>query len=271
VSTKVAAVLQPVAQSASKAQTLLGGPNPLTTTLLGGLVGSGLGYGAGWLGERFLPEDRFERGKLRRAGAIAGGLAGAVPGLLYGSAAMRNPAQTGGGMSAWLSKWPFRAEDYPDSRAKPPLVGDFQNVAQNLKQAFRTAEADSPSNAAFMPSIPVDAFNNAVWLDVHHPANPWGTRDPYGDNSQPIRTPPPIAALTSGLVTAAANGRPVVSPFEVGLTAAASAGVGLAAGAAFGKVLGVLAGLDSRSQAEIRRAGMWGGILTAAAKSFLGV
>jgi len=38
------------------AERAIGGPNPLTATLLGGALGAGIGYGGGWLGHKLLPQ-----------------------------------------------------------------------------------------------------------------------------------------------------------------------------------------------------------------------
>ncbi len=57
-------------------------PSPLAAMLTTGLVGGGLGYGLGTLGEKVLPQG-YGR-KLKRTGAILGALAGAAPGLAWG-------------------------------------------------------------------------------------------------------------------------------------------------------------------------------------------
>jgi hypothetical protein len=46
----------------------------------GGLIGAGLGYGAGWLGSRILPKS-WDRSRLPKTLAILGGMAGMSPGL----------------------------------------------------------------------------------------------------------------------------------------------------------------------------------------------
>ena len=46
-------------------------PAPLTSMLVGGLAGAGLGYGAGYLGEAVLPRE-WRRGNLRNTMAMAG-------------------------------------------------------------------------------------------------------------------------------------------------------------------------------------------------------
>lgn len=227
-------------------QTPLGGPHPLASTIAGGVLGSGLGYGAGWIGSQFLPEDHFDRGRFRRTLALLGGAAGAAPGLAWGATNMANPKDTGGGLQAWLSHWP----------RKEAAVMDNQGFLPNYL---------NDSGLFYTPTIPVDAFNQVVWADVQ-PPNPLGTKNPFGTNEQPLTTPAPVAATVSGIVSGAgaATGSPYVSPFHVGLTAAATAGTGYLAGMAAGKVLGALAGLRPEAQASLQRAGLWGGLLTGA-------
>jgi hypothetical protein len=229
------------ADAIAATQKPLGGPNPLTATIVGGILGSGLGYGGGWLAEQLLPRSAFDRGRLRRTGAALGGLAGAAPGLAWAGTNLANSDRTGGGLRSVLSPWPY-------------------------------TKAAQDSGAFFLPTIPVDAFNRAIWSDVAQAQNPFGTRSPWGDDSQPLQTPAPVAATASGLVagTAAATGQRRISPLQLGLTAAATAGTGYLAGLAFGKTLGALAGLRPEAQAQLQRLGLWGGLVTGAVNELFG-
>ncbi len=241
---KAAASLTPAGSSQPEMQ--LTGPTPLAHTIVGGLIGAGLGYGGGALAEQFLPEEQFERGRLRRAMAILGGGLGTTPGLLHGAGNMLTPEQTGGGWKAWLSPFPFVK-----------------------KQA---SFDDNEYGALFMPTIPKDAFNAAVWSDVAQTPNPYGSKSSWGDDSQRLGTPPPVAATVSGIVagTAAATGQEVVSPWQVAMTAASTAGKGYLAGLAFGKTLGALAGLQPEAQKQLQQYGLWGGMLSGAVGSLFG-
>ena len=58
-------------------------PSPLAAMLTSGLVGAGLGYGAGQLASRVLPTG-FGR-KLKRTGAVLGGAIGTLPALAWGA------------------------------------------------------------------------------------------------------------------------------------------------------------------------------------------
>lgn len=104
-------------------------PGPLSSMLAGGLMGAGAGYGAGWLGEHILPES-WQRGRLRRTGAILGGMTGMAPGALWAQAAMRSD---------------------PDEPQLPA----------NLKQAF----FEGTGIGGDLPLINSDEFNQTIWTD----------------------------------------------------------------------------------------------------------
>lgn len=247
--------LKPVADVYTTAQKALGGPNPLAATIAGGALAGGLGYGAGALAERFLPQRHFERGKLRRTGALAGAALGAAPGIAWGIANQQAPEETGGWFGAWTSPAPFQQKASRFEGLDP-----FRGI--ELPEWIKRANA----GAFYVPSIPVDAMGNAVWADVKSAPSPWGTKNPYQDADQPMGTPAPVAAAASGLLagTAAATGRRRVSPWELGVTAATSAGAGYLAGMAFGGLMGGLAGLKPDAQEALKRTGAWGGLVTGA-------
>lgn len=230
------------------AQKPLGGPAPLQTALVGGLLGSGLGYGGGLLAEKLMP-DTFQKERLRRAAAALGGVLGAAPGL-YGMSIPFREHHTLPGTNA----------DYGWKIASHSLADLDPGYVQKIAEYTNTY---GDGGSFFMSTIPVDAFNNAVWTDVN--PNPYGTKSRFGDNRQPLGTPLPVAAAASGLVTGAAalqGGAPAVSPFDIGLAAAKGGAVGLATGMVAGKVLGRLAGLSPGAQSMLRQTGLWGGILS---------
>jgi hypothetical protein len=253
---KRASFLAPLARMQNAAGRVLGGPNPMTSAITGGLIGAGLGYGAGWLGEKFLPEAQFEPGRLRRSLALAGAGLGAVPGVWTGLAQARIP-EAGGSQEPGLLKF---------LNPRPWLSGyAYKNAL------FEKAAAGFASDTGFlhMPAIPVDAFNRAIWNDVGGRPNPFGTKSPWGDNSQPLSTPPNVASFASGVVSGAgaATGQDRVSPLQVAATAGLAAGKGLLAGLAVGKVFGALAGLKPEAQQQLQRTGMWAGLVTGAVNS----
>jgi len=243
----------------------MGGPNTLASTLASGLLGTGLGYGLGWLGEQFLPEEHFEPKKLRRTGAILGGLGLGLPSLWWG---LR------GGFGKHL---PFQPDQIPqpEEQVREPQLGrevrasaklNWQQVRRDLQFWLKEASvkegqfgaiggllaqqigqlpgdpAPGFAGAAFLPRLPVDAFNRLV------------QEDPF--------TPPNIRAATTGLTTAAgiSANSPFISPTDI-----ARIGVGMGSGwlsgMVVGKALGALAGLKPESQKTLQRAGMWAGFL----------
>jgi hypothetical protein len=253
---KRAQFLAPLSALQHGAQRALGGPHPLASAITGGLLGAGLGYGAGWVGEKFLPEGEFERGRLRRNLAMLGGGLGALPGAMTGLAQARIP-EAGGSAAPGAAKFLSPAPWLSDYSWRNPL---FKGAA---------AEFASDAGVAHMPSIPVDAFNRAIWNDVGAAPNPFGTKSPWGDDSQPLRTPPRVASFASGIVSGAgaATGQGRVSPFQVASAAALAAGTGLAAGIVVGKVFGALAGLSPDAQRRLQRTGVWAGLVGGAVHS----
>lgn len=234
----------------------LGGPHTVAATLVGGALGAGLGYAGGTLAERALPEEDFRRGRLRKTLAIAGGLAGAVPGAAWSAVNAANSGHIGTSpLGALFSGWPFHKG------------AGLEGVDPMFLKAAMDAGGDY-----YMPTIPVDAFNRVVWSDVLQPPNPYGTRSSFGDDEQPLRTPPWAAATATGLLagTAAATGREAVSPWQLAQTAAASAGTGYLAATAFGKTLGALAGLSPGAQRQLQQAGLWGGLINGAVTTLFG-
>lgn len=236
----------------NRAQAMLGGPNAATTTLVGAGLG---GLGGHVLGRTLdaalpaglgaiLPDEyrrEVERMRLTPLLTTAGAGLGAVPGLLRGTVALHN------GKSP-LSAYPW------------------------TKVSAQFDAAVNETGGMFVPTIPVDAFNKAVWSDVHGPANPFGTKSRWGDNDQQMVTPPSAAMLASGLVTAAgaAKGQAWVSPWDVAQVAAriAQGGlVGAATGMIVGRTLGALAGMSPEMQNQAKRTGLWAGALTGVAKT----
>lgn len=85
-------------------------PSPLAAMLTTGLVGAGLGYGAGRVVGGLLPE-RFGR-KLRRAGAVTGGALAALPASAW---AVANHANDHSILDAWpLDEPPTSEADFSD-------------------------------------------------------------------------------------------------------------------------------------------------------------
>ena len=249
------------------ANTALGGSRPLSNALVSGLALSGLGYGAGTVLENLFPERYLERGRLRKTLATAGALGG----LGLGAAnAYANARATN---SPYWNGWLIR-NDTPVPGTQGPRtygVSTPTRAPQTMLAADQPFDMDEKQAALqsglVAPTIPVDAFNRVVWNDVRPESNmnnPYGTKSPWGDNSQPMHTPAALASATTGIISGfgAMVGRPVISPATV-ISGLASAGVGLATAHLAGRTLGALAGLTPEAQNKLQDMGMWAGMLHA--------
>lgn len=247
--------------------------SPLALGIASGLIGGGLGYGAGTLLEHLLPQRFVSRGKLRRTLGVAGALPGPLFAAWMASARHRTPLPGPPGMPGPTPSWgeaitskfaEYVADDDP---------GDFWD-AFNIKLADEL-DGIPPTGALYLPTIPVDAFNNAVWNDARAGQsamnNPYGTKSPWGTNEQPLHTPAPLAAATSGLMAGIARqqGASLLSPAQV-ITALVGAGVGWGTAAVAGKVLGALGGLTPQAQQSLQRTGAWAGLLRTAVAPLFG-
>lgn len=232
---------------------VIGGPNPLISTLAGAGLGAAVGYGGGWLAEQLLPEKYFDKGRLRKVTSVLGGLAGSMPGLWWGLDNMRahpdvskrwNP-------SSWVSSYPWpKTAEVSESRfkeAKESFIKIFPKEVLELDDRW-TKYADD-TGSAFETMIPVDQFGRVIWNDLR------GTGG---------FTPPPLAAATTGLVQAASlsqGGANLISPVDIARIGV-GAGSGWLSGLVVGKTLGALAGLRPEAQETLQRTGIWAGILS---------
>lgn len=263
---KAAAPLGVVGNVWQTANQGIGGPNPLTNSIVGGLTAGAIGYGGGALLEHLFPERYVERGKLRKALGMIGLGVGAAPGLWKGYTNARNDGTTMlRGMVTSDSAPPANPQLQKLSAvlADMPLNPQFADAAEEAALEF---EKISYGGSLDVPSVPVDAFNRAVWNDVRMgisaAENPFGTKSQWGDDDQPLHTPPELGAAATGLMSgiAADYSTPVLRPRDV-IAGIASAGVGLATANVAGRTLSALAGLTPESQLELQRMGMWGGLL----------
>lgn len=228
---------------------MIGGPTPLLATLTGGLLSAGLGYGTGSLISA-LAGDNIDGKRLKRNLALFGGALGTLPGLYLGVHGMnRNQEEGKNRWSAWVE--PNRlfgqiktSSEYSEILEEPLDLPDVQIDTTYLEKLAFTGGLSQPS-------IPVDAFNRAVW------------RDPY--------TPLPVRATLSGMLSGASEltDRNFVSPLDVGRIAVGM-GTGSVSGMVLGKVLGSLAGLRPEAQKTLQQAGLWAGAIRGAAPMLFG-
>lgn len=239
-------------------------PNMATATLGSGLLGAGLGYGAGWLAEQILPEEYFQKGRLRRVGAAVGGVAGVAPPLWAGYRGWFKPRVTGDvpmppGSSPFAPEIKAAADSLSRvvTEAERRLHPWYERYMGRMKLAFDEdggLESGVAGTAGSMglQSIPVDAFNQALWAD------------PY--------TPPAYAAAATGVIQGASalrGGASWVSPLDV-VRVGVHMGAGAVAGNLAGKVLGALAGLRPEAQKSLQQIGMWGGLVQSAVPLLFG-
>lgn len=146
------------------------------------------------------------------------------------------------------------------------------DVADERAAAFGKTAAPTDVTGMFAPSIPVDAFNNAVWSDAAMGVNAFGTRPAFGPSDSRLHTPPAVAATVSGLVAGAGAARDSgrVSPWDVARAAGSAAGSGLLGGLALGRTVGALAGLSDEGQKRLQDVGLWGGMLAGAVRATFG-
>lgn len=96
-------------------------PSPLAAMLTSGLLGAGLGYGVGRLGQAFLPAGYGRN--LGRTGAVLGGMVGAVPGGLWAAANVANRRSV-------LDPWPLNTP--PGAAAEPDPQGAIHGTNRIL-------------------------------------------------------------------------------------------------------------------------------------------
>jgi hypothetical protein len=249
-----------------------GGHSPVTGSIagaaLGGLGGYGLGKLLGWaigkpLGKLFPKQFSGDANWWAPMLGVAGaGLGGGLP--LW--AGLGRKSSDGTSMFE-----PFKQSSvYCDEDS-------LQKQAGGVTGAFFRPTINAPRFIGDLaqsmgPSLnpPLDAFGGAVVSNSPYvqQQNLFGTKNTYGHPAQDFYTPAPAAGTMAGLVSGAAAGRGSswVSPMDIARVAM-GAGAGLLSGVIVGKIAGGLAGLRPDAQKTIQRVGLWGGLLTAAAKT----
>lgn len=244
---------------------LPGLPSPLAGTLGGALLGAGLGYSAGYLGETVLPSHWNDHGHLRRTLAMAGGIAGATPGL--GAMAMNRasglPTNAQGTLGMPSDTTDKYIPDSPTYNPEEPYVprSAYSELYDKASAALADVELDPMMKEALsqtgyeflpLPPIPVDQLSQVLWHDPR-------VSGPLG---------PQMSAATDGLIQAAYvarreregddQGTRLVYPTDVGRIAAGM-GSGYLSGVLVGKVLGTLMGMPEETQERLKNVGMWAG------------
>lgn len=214
-------------------------PSPLAGMLTSGLLGSGLGYGLGWLGEKIMPEE-WKKGRLRKTLAILGGLAGAVPGASY------MLANHMAGQPLNSSIWQDEPKLEGDTQGRLLVDSKYSQASDNfVKRAFA-----GMTGASGIPPVNINKLGQTLWE---------------------VGASPETAAATMSSVYAAHQlpggvGPGYVTPQQTGLlgTMMGAAGGGLqgyAVGWGVGKALGVITGMPTGTRKTLNRAGATLGVI----------
>jgi hypothetical protein len=266
---------------------------PMAGMLTSGLLGAGLGYGAGWLAERFMPE-KWKRGRLSRTLGILGGSLGAMPGFLMG-------AQNWGAGRSFNDPrfYNLPPGNYPSARLsiyeRPPFgtkqPGSDLEYLESLLFPKQTQASDMHKEAGDELEVPLGARWKAGASHVAQKA--FAKREAlvkeafvsymptFGPSRQPLPSinvnrlgqtlwdvgaGPETAAMTMGAVHAA-NQMPGgsgdsgwVTPLQMARLGS-SMGAGYLSGGLVGSVLGALTGLPEGAQDKLKETGMYLGIV----------
>lgn len=233
--------------------------SPLAATLTGGLLGAGLGYAGGWLGEKFVPS--WKRGRIRNTLVGIGGILGAAPGAAY----MASAAAAGHGPldNTILNQQPgdpahLLTEDLvpktvTGSDWDPPTSAEL--AAGAAKMAYETFGIPQDPSPRSPMSVNIDQLGRTLW-DIG--SDPRSTAAAMGlaYTAQQL----PVADARQGEVT----------PHQMGLlgTLMGAAGGGLGGylvGRSVGMGLCALAGMPEDQQATLAQAGMGIGVVRALA------
>jgi hypothetical protein len=241
---------------ADAAGNLSGSPSPIRSMLTTGLVGAGLGYGAGALAEAGMPNN-WRHGRLRKTLAAVGG----VPGAVWGAA---NHA-TGK---------PFNDNSllYHAPGEEPNMGLDKASEAIPLNADWKRASA---LTAARYPSCDADLIKAAFdgiampWELASRPGpTPMDVNiDSMGKTLWDVGASPQLAGATMGALAAAQQmpgGRDDdpgwVTPSQMA-NLAAHMGAGYVSGALVGSTLGLLTGMPDSAQNTLKRTGMYLGVV----------
>lgn len=269
---------------------LTGGPTPLTNAVVNALAGGGVGYLGGTLLDQIMPEDFIEQGAWRKRLALLGAGLGTIKPLAEATA--NNHLATAAGRPLGLASLITPQSAVPLTEDSLADMHNFKHshdlhalrlvaavVGPDIPPLLKQAAGDyyAGFDASLRP-VPVDAFNQAIWNDVHNGAasaraNPYGTKSPWGDDTQSLYTPPAVGAAASGLVSGVQQmygGAGLLSPrhFIAGL---AAAGTDAATAKVAGGILGVLGGLRPAAQQQLQQMGVWSGLIRGVTGSVLGL
>ena len=218
------------------------GGRPIASTVASGLLGAGVGYGAGWLGEKVIPRWAQSPGTLRKRLALLGGAAGAAAGATPGLINLHD------GRS-------FNDPTLWDHSIDEPWQGNYfgSRYKAAVDQFVESHSLGTIGGPSFedQPLIQTDELGRVLWGTGASPQTTAMTMGAvYGANQMPDPRSSP------GMVT----------PHQVGLfgmaMGAAGGGIqGYIAGRAVGLGLGLLTGMPAGTQNTLGRTGATLGVL----------
>jgi hypothetical protein len=229
------------------------GGRPIASTIASGLLGAGLGYGAGFLSEKLLPSSVQTPGVLRNRLALLGGLGGASVGAIPGLVNLHEGREF---------------DDPTLWSGKPGEAWEKELATSRYKKAvdqFITKEADMSTFGPMSGPSPF-AWNISPLqpkIDVNNLSN----------LLQQNNASPQMTAMTMGTVYGASqmhdpnsNMPGQVTPHQTGLfgMAMGAAGGGLQGyitGRAVGAGLGLLTGMPAGTQERLGQAGAVMGVI----------
>lgn len=214
-------------------------PGPVSSMLTSGLLGAGLGYGAGWLGEQLMP-GRWEKNRLRNTLAAVGGAVGAAPGAIYGAVNKMNgkPFNSNSLFAGTPGESPQLEVDpgykqAVQSLCSIKLADDFESIADDYDRPRRRTPID----------VNIDAMGHTLW-QVTDPATAGTT----------------VAALRTASRLPGGDRPGHVTPAQMGQLALQMGG-GYISGALVGGALGLLAGMPKETQQTLADVGMYGSLV----------
>lgn len=202
---------------------------PLAATLTSGLLGAGLGWGAGRATQALLPRNTGK--KLGRTGAVLGGLAGASPGLLWVLANLKQG----------------RPWNDPSLLASPPTTQPSFLDTLSYKDAADILLQDSKLDSQCLTAIKHASETFGGYIPRRDPSPSDVHISSIGETLWEYGASPALTASTMGTLYAARQlpdprSRPGwVTGGQLGQLAANAAGdyvTGLAVGAALNKIVG---------------------------------
>jgi len=213
-------------------------PSPVAAMLTSGLLGAGLGYGLGWVGEKILPEKLQQAGITRKSLATLGGLLAATPGAAWMG-------------TNYITGQPVNSSELLKDKPLTKNRIDIRKIKAAAVESF-TKKAFGPlaSGAGGIEPVNLNRLGQTLW---------------------DIGATPQTAAATMSSAYAAQQlpggvGPGYVTPHQTGLLGtmmgAAGGGVkGYAVGWGVGKGLGLLTGMPSTTQNVLKNSGAALGII----------